>query len=258
MIFFRTLLFLGTAALLGAGCYGKQLVRGPITTDENAREIAALREGLADNEERLVRIEALSEEEMEFLRTLRAEIAAGREEMLGRVGALEEALGESVDRVERMEGKIDRLRYRLGSAPAPPSPSGGEGADTSAMVVDPKPLFDAAYLDLVRGNYRAALGGFDGYLQAYPRSALADDALYWIGECYLAEGEPAEAAERFARIEREYPDSERLPAALLKRATCFLELGDPGEARKVLTRLVDEFPGSVEAPLAKEKLKETH
>ncbi|RPJ40683.1 MAG: tol-pal system protein YbgF, partial [Candidatus Latescibacterota bacterium] len=118
-------------------------------------------------------------------------------------------------------------------------------------------LFAAAYLDRIRGNYSAARAGFDAFLQAYPTSALSDDARYWIGECHLAEGNPGEAAAQFAKVEREFPDSERVPAALLKLATCRLELGEKAEARKILTRIVEEHSGAVEASLAKEKLKQT-
>ena len=238
------------------GCYGTKLVRGPVTTDENAREIEKVRVDQAKAEERLVRLEGLSEEQIQLLRELRAGFAAGQDEMMARLGALEGRFDESDNRVERVEGKIDRVRYRLGRAPAPEE---SEAGDTSAstVVIDPKPLFDAAYLDLIRGNYRVALDGFEAYLEAYPMSVLSDDARYWIGECYFAEGEPEEAAEHFRRVERDHLDSERTPAALLKLAACYSELGDAGEARKILTRIVDEFGGSVEAPLAKEKLKET-
>lgn len=248
---------LATAPFALAGCYGSKLVRGPITTEENAREIAGVREDLVEADGRLDKLEELSKEQIELLRTIRAEFAEGRVEMLGRIAALEERLGENSDRVERVETKLDRVRYRLGTTSGEPAAAAPAAEDTSAVVIDPKPLFDAAYLDLVRGSYRAALAGFEGYLQAYPNSALSDDARYWIGECYLAEGEPGEAATHFARIEQDYPDSDRIPSALLKLATCRLELGDPGDARKILTRLIDKYPDSVEAPLAKEKLKET-
>ncbi|MFH1681363.1 MAG: tol-pal system protein YbgF [Candidatus Eisenbacteria bacterium] len=242
------------AAVVLAGCYGKALVRGPITTQENADAISRIREDQLDADERLARLEELTTEQVELLRELKADWTTDREESRRQLQALEERFTESADRVGRVEGKVDRLLYRSGQAP-PPSET--RARDSTAVVIDPKPLYDAAYLDLIRGNYKAALAGFEAFLQAYPLGALSDDARYWIGECYLAEGNPREAASHFLRVEQEFADSERVPAALLKLATCHLELGEKQEARKVLTRIVEKHPGAVEASLAKERLRET-
>jgi tol-pal system protein YbgF len=241
------------AVLLSAGCYGRALVRGPITTEENAREIALIREDQRLAEERLARIDSIAGEQLEILRSLRAEWTVVREEDSARLRALEERFDESFDRTQRVEGKVDRLLYRSGQSPGAPAT---EAPDSTAVVLDPKPLYDAAYLDLIRGNYAGARAGFEAFLQAYPVGSLSDDARYWIGECYLAEGNPEEAADSFERVERDFPDSERVPAALLKLATCRLDLGEKEEARKILTRIVEEHEDAVEASLAKEKLKE--
>jgi tol-pal system protein YbgF len=243
----------GACAVLVGGCYGRALLREPITTEENARAIAEVREQQIASEERLARLEELTNEQVELLRALRAEWSAGREDDRSRLMALDQRFAESVERVQRVEGKVDRLLYRSGQAP---SSAGRPAADSTSVVIDPKPLYDAAYLDLIRGNYRAALVGFDAFLQAYPMSALSDDARYWMGECFLAEGDPKEAAGHFLRVERDFPDSERVPAALLKLAACYADLGDGESARKILTRIVEEHGDAVEASLAKEKLRE--
>jgi len=242
------------AASVFAGCYGRALVRGPITTEESAESIARIREDQIESEKRLARLETLAAEQASLLRELRAGWTADREESLRRAQNLEQRIVESMDRVQRVEGKVDRLLYRSGQAPPPEA---GRPADTTAVAIDPKPLYDAAYLDLIRGNYRAARAGFEAFLEAYPASALSDDASYWIGECFLAEGDPREAANHFQRVARDFPDSERVAAALLKLATCYLDLGEKQEARKVLTRIIEEHPNAVEASLAKERLRGT-
>ncbi|MBN1826313.1 MAG: tol-pal system protein YbgF [Candidatus Eisenbacteria bacterium] len=250
----------GAAALavflpwLLAGCYGRQLVRGPITTEENAEALAEIQAEQARQEERIEGLEELLEEQNGLLRSIRAEDAVGREQIFARLDELETRFGENENRLDRVAGKVDRVTYQLsrGGAPA----ADGEAPDGDAAMIDPKALYDAAYLDLVRGNYAAAVSGFEAYLQAYPRSVLSDDARYWIGECRLAEGMPEEAAEHFLLVERDFPDSERVPAALLRLAACRIELGDRDEARKTLTRILDRFPRSVEAPLARERLGE--
>lgn len=238
--------------VLCAGCYGRQLVREPIVVEENAGEIALIREKQRLTDERLEQLERLNAEQMEILRALRAEGSTDREEILIRIDALAEVSTESSARAGRLDGKMDRIIHKMNRVPVTPMEK-AEG-DSTVSFLEPKPLYDAAYLDLVRGNYQAARAGFDAYLQAFPGNALSDDALYWMGECFLAEGTPGEALRRFDRLERDYPESERIPPALLKMAECYRELGDKGEARKILTRLVDEYPSTVEAPLAREQL----
>ena len=83
------------AGLALCGCYGKQVFRGPITTAENAEELARLREDQARMEERIERLELENTEQTELLRTMRAEEAASREEMQSRLEALAEQIGRA-------------------------------------------------------------------------------------------------------------------------------------------------------------------
>ena len=74
----------GAAALavllpwLLAGCYGRQLVRGPITTEENAERLTEVGKEQEAQRERMERLEALLEEQNTLLRSIRAEGTVGR------------------------------------------------------------------------------------------------------------------------------------------------------------------------------------
>ncbi|RPJ48692.1 MAG: hypothetical protein EHM19_01705, partial [Candidatus Latescibacterota bacterium] len=96
-------LLLLAASLLGGGCYGRALVRGPITTEENAREIALIRTDQLEAEDRLARLEALAEEQTEILRELRAATSVDSEEGRGQLRTLEERVAETMSRIERLE-----------------------------------------------------------------------------------------------------------------------------------------------------------
>ena len=121
--------------------------------------------------------------------------------------------------------------------------------------VDPKKLYDAAYLDLTKGNYQLAISGFSQYLQHFPDTPLSDNALYWIGESYYAQAQYDKAVIEFQKLLKDYPTGDKVPAALYKIGLSYLELRDRKLGNQFLKRVVDEFPRSPEAKLAKEKLK---
>jgi len=53
------------------------------------------------------------------------------------------------------------------------------------------PDFRAAKVEYDRGNYLDAIPDFKAYVEQYPGTDLTDDALYYLGRCYLQEKEYA-------------------------------------------------------------------
>lgn len=111
-------------------------------------------------------------------------------------------------------------------------------------------------LDMVRrGEYRAAIPEFRAFLRAQPASPLADNAQYWIGECYYAMRDFSRAIIEFNEVLLKYDKGDKRPGALLKQAYAFLELGNEDDARLVLQDLVSKYPATDEARLAEERLR---
>lgn len=241
--------------LLLSGCYARQWVREPIVVEENAEAIADVIARQDELDAKLSRIEANVGDQLNMIREMRAGQVQYEEEIRTTLLAMRELFTDSRGQIEDVAGRIDRVLRRQTERARETAPEGDTTA-VAAAAIDPQPLYNAAYLDLIRGNYATALLGFESFLAAYPAGALADDARYWVGECYFAEGNPEEAIVQFERLEDDFPDSERLPPSLLKLGSCYRELGRGDEARKVLTRLLEEYPRSVEAPLAEEMMKE--
>ncbi len=120
---------------------------------------------------------------------------------------------------------------------------------------NPERLYQAAYDDFLRANYDLALAGFRRFLEVFPLHNLADNALYWIGECYFSRGEYAAAIREFEDVARRFPSSDRLATTLLRQAGAWIELGDRGRARTLLEDVVRRFPNSDEAVLAQQQLR---
>jgi tol-pal system protein YbgF len=116
-------------------------------------------------------------------------------------------------------------------------------------------LYRNAYMDLTRGNYDLAQNGFMTFLLKFPESDLADNALYWLGECYYAQRDYAKALEQFIKLAKDYPKGDKVPSSMLKSGLAYQEMGKPNEALQMFQSLKKKYPDTREAQLAEEKVK---
>jgi tol-pal system protein YbgF len=107
------------------------------------------------------------------------------------------------------------------------------------------------------GQYEAAKNAFKSYLQGYPKSDLADNAQFWLGECYYAEKSYGEAIAAYEKTIKEYPKSDKVSSAMLKQGMAFLELGDSTAGKILLKKVAKDYPNSNQAKIAKSKLAQT-
>ncbi len=140
------------------------------------------------------------------------------------------------------------LTAPVGTAPAP-APSGAAATGTT-----PRRLYETAYSDYTAGQWSLAVQGFETYLKTYPKSDLADDAQYYIGESYTGDSKFREAAAAYDRVIRDYPQSDILPEAYYKVGITYERLGQPDKAREAYDYAVKTFPDTDAGRLAKQRL----
>ena len=143
----------------------------------------------------------------------------------------------------------------VGAEPTSPPAEGGPGTIPRASAEAVR-LYEIAYQELMRENYQLALINFRTFLDSYPGTHLSDNAQYWIGEVYYAQGQHEQGIEEFRRVIEDYAGQDKVPAAYYKIALCFLQLKDTATARRYLEHLRRQFPGTREAQLAEAKLGE--
>lgn len=124
--------------------------------------------------------------------------------------------------------------------------------------INPKEIYNMAYIDLSKSNYQLAIAGFQEYLNRFPQSELADNAQYWIGECYYAQQNYPVAIEQFNKVRTNFANSDKTAAAILKIGYCYFNLGDSATGNKYLTSVIEKFPNSEEARLAKSRLSQNN
>jgi len=127
---------------------------------------------------------------------------------------------------------------------------------TTVPPLSPRELYNTAYADYLQGNFELAVDGFKIYLEQYADSPFADNAVYWIGECYFSQRKFDEAIEYFNQLILNYPQGDKVPAAYLKKGISLVELGKKEEALSVFRLLISKFPLEEETKIAQEKIKE--
>jgi tol-pal system protein YbgF len=93
-------------------------------------------------------------------------------------------------------------------------------------------------------KYPAALDAFASFLMHWPDHPNADNAMYWRGECYFAEGDWAHAAEQFDGVMARFPNGNKAPDALLKLGMSKQHLGDGAGAKAAFAQLRKDYPRS--------------
>ena len=92
-------------------------------------------------------------------------------------------------------------------------------------------------------RYDQAIGEFTETLSMAPKSDLADNAEYWIGECYYALNNYERAIVAFEKV-LTYPKSEKLDDAQLKLGYSYLKVGKKEEAVAAFKKVLSTYPDS--------------
>ena len=144
-------------------------------------------------------------------------------------------------------------------AAAPPAVATAAAAAAPAAAPQLDPLvesrtYEAALNHFREANYAGAIAGFRGFLKAYPDSALAPNAQYWIGYSYYALKDYKSALAHQQKLVAAYPASAKVPDSMLNIATNQIALDNLAAARKTLEELVAKHPGTNAANLAARRL----
>jgi tol-pal system protein YbgF len=140
--------------------------------------------------------------------------------------------------------------------PAETKPQPAPALPPPAPTMSPQEAYSVAYNDYLKGNYDLAVESFRLYRQQFPESPLADNALYWIGECRYSQRKFEEAIDAFDQLILAYPQGDKAAAAHLKKGLSFIELGRKPEALAALKLLVAKYPLEEEARIAQDKIRE--
>jgi tol-pal system protein YbgF len=219
------------------------------------------------------------------LADLGQEVTVLREEVARLQGQLEEAhylarqALQEAEAARRAPAAAPRSGNRQGPSagmpliPPPPGAVAGEREPVAATRppdaggsagVSPQEVrdYEEAFRLYRAGDYAGAASRFQSFLQTWPGSDYADNAMFWMGECHYKLGDHVLAAVTFEKVSKDYPEGNKVPDALYRQGIALLAIGEQkGEqaaygsaAREIFQRIVDDYPRSDRVDEARRQL----
>jgi tol-pal system protein YbgF len=212
------------------------------------RQVRTLQETMDKNSGQLNTLVTQIVDNVNAIRQAQSRIAEGSSGAIQSVSGLSEQLSSTNQRIDRLSEQLAQVRKLVENLPKLP---------TFAQITpgNPDQLFAAAYGDYSRGNYDLAISEFRQYVGTYPSSEMADNAQYWVGECYYSKKLLNEAVAEFDKVSLLFPKGDKVPAARFRKGVTLMEMGQQEAGRAELTALIKLFPRSNEAVLAKQQLE---
>lgn len=159
---------------------------------------------------------------------------------------------EIKETVAFLSDQLSRLDKSIQTARPRPLPKGVSVFKPGGFDVSSS--YSAALSDYKAKRYEAAINGFKEILTVSPTSSLADNAQYWIGECYDAMGNYEMAQDAFNKV-FDYPESNKLPDAHLKIGLIYTKLGKTDLAREEFKAVIDNYPSTNASSIATSQLR---
>lgn len=91
------------------------------------------------------------------------------------------------------------------------------------------------------------IAGLRSFASKFPKSTYRDDALYELGNIYVAQGNNDQAVAAYDQLVKELPGSRYVSKALLKKALIFDNNNRSNDALALLKQVAGEYPGTPEA-----------
>jgi tol-pal system protein YbgF len=257
------LLVAASATLLGfggAGCASLFTMPGSVEYLRVQVDSLSLRQ--AETESTLAVVSRNVNRQEGFVRSSRADQNSKIDQLLDRTEAVASNLEETTRQLSRLGDRLTLVEGRLETSGAPAANAGtppeqdtmgstrarSDSASTAAQI------FGAAAEARGRGQLDRAASGFARVVSQWPKSPLAAEAQYQIGEVREEAGSHEQALTAFRRLVSDYPSSARVPRAMLHAAYALEALGERDAARQTLQSLISAYGNTQEAATAREHL----
>nr|WP_320193609.1 tol-pal system protein YbgF [uncultured Desulfobacter sp.] len=178
------------------------------------------------------------------------------------------------EKINRLENRVALLERKVSLQPKPsqlpkPAPTKSTRPATSPKPDQPAPPVKTRNVDPVKlykkgldlllreRNISTAQALFSDFVKKFPDHKLADNALYWLGECSYTVGDYKEAAKIFKTLVQTYPKGQKVPDALLKTGYAYMSIDNVSQANHYFKQVITRYPFSPAADKAQKKLSQT-
>ncbi len=236
------LLLVLAIAVLGSGCATRRQVA------EVQLDMDYLKSEHQNLKTMLARIDSMLVETGDGQKRLNAELKMSMGAIEERMLLVEQRLADAGMMVNNAVNVMESNRSH-NATPA-------DSSDTTRVegTVDQLELYRLAYSDLTKGNYDLAIKGFEELLKGHAKSALADNAVYWIAECHYIKKSYANSQSWYERLLKDYPKSEHFASSKYKLGMSLYNQRYITKAKQYFQDVVKDYPGTSEADKAAEML----
>ena len=163
------------------------------------------------------------------------------------------------DKVKRFEEQKKRVKLSQGEGPVIPVLRIATGKESlkgpnAKGQEDMEMTYKNLYHKFNSGDCQDTVLEFDLFAKKYPDSSLADNAQYWIGECYFLINEHKLAIAEFEKVEQKYPQGNKVPDSWLRIGMSQEALGNPLQAKMMYQKVMTKYPKTEAANKAKNRL----
>ena len=239
------------------------LVTGCVTSRDAAEikaGIAELKSQLDETQMMVTRMDSLVAESSESNRRLQNDVRSSSDELASQLTQLLENYNDLMTRMDQVaQQRVVRLQPTSSPGASNETPAGGatdQAPIGNQVSTDCIEAYDNAFTQTRRGEYETAVAGFKLYLADCSSHEDAENAYFWMGECYYALDKYSDAVTELEQLLEKFPESRNLGRALYKLARCQQELGKIAEAKALYQRLVEEYAGTFEGEKAAEFLED--
>ncbi len=177
-------------------------------------------------------------------------------ELRGRVEVAEHRVATALEEARTARQETARLAARVAEGASAAAPQPDVAARDQGVGPAELEAYREAYAAWRDDQPGACIDRFRKFLQTYASSPYADDAAYWMADCYFKQGDFKTAVLRFDDVVNRYPSGNKAPDALYRQGESLLRMG-PGygsAAGKAFERVLKEYPDSSRAAEARRQL----
>lgn len=190
------------------------------------------------------------------MRATQTDLVVKMTDLSSNLEALNSQLDSSQQRMTSLSQKLDDLQadiQRRMNVLA--GQMGGGSSGSSSQTSNPSDIYRLAFNDYQAGKFDLALIGFRNFVSQYPRTDLAPQAQFEVGECEFARKNYLDAAREYEKAAMASPKSDIASKALYKKGVALQSAGRDNDARDTFKRVIKEYPRSDAAKSAKDILE---
>lgn len=170
-----------------------------------------------------------------------------------------ELFNHKIEQIENRQRNLYQLIDQQNNQVVAKSMTSGTASDTGTADTHDN-AEKAAYqkavdLVLVNKEYAQAVGAFEAFVSAYPKSPYVANSQYWLGQLLYKQKKREQARAAFLIVTEQFPDSSKRPDALFKIGIIDEYLGNIPSAKEFYKKVVAEYANSSASVLAAKRLK---